>query len=76
MCLYPARISFQMTSPSAPTSNDSQQLVDDLSTYIREGGTPLSFVQEGVAQEAAVGLSVTDVWLNPSSQPSDYISRR
>lgn len=76
VCIRVARISFQMTSPSAPTSGDTVQLVNNLSRYISEGSPIPDFVQEGVAEEAAVGLAVSEMWLNSSSQPSDYITRR
>ena len=44
------------------------------------GGTgPIpDFVEEGVAEEAAVmlGWGVSEAWLNQDSMPSDYITRR
>ena len=71
-----ARISFQLTPPSRPTVSDSEMLVDDLSSYISNGFSPPTFVQEGVAQEAAVALVVSAAWLNNGSESSDYITRR
>lgn len=39
-------------------------------------GNRPDYVQEGVAEEAAIGLAVSNAWLNENSTSSDYITRR
>ena len=71
-----AHISFQLTVPSSPTSEDNSALVTALSNYITSANGRPTYVQEGVAEEAAVGLAVAESWLNLTSRPSDFITRR
>ncbi len=74
--LHPDRLSFQLTTPNTPPTNDSQTVVQDVSNYIRGSGTRPSWVVEGVAAEIALGTVVASQWFDTSTTISDYVSRR
>lgn len=70
-----ARISFQLTSPNLPPADLD---IGELTEYMEGRGSPPNFVREDLAVTAAMLLSggMSNVWLNTTTRPSNYITRR
>ena len=47
-----------------------------MTAYIEGSGNRPDFVSEGVAEEAALGVSVAEDWMETVRNPSDFITRR